>query len=134
MYNLDDREDIIRVINDINRKANFVLCKFSTADTFVKCFLLNLTVYRCMVSPSGHSLHLPLDALNKVMRKVWNFSNMTHTGITKYSSTQYIGKGMVPSIIDVRDYDREFCSSSPSPSPSSSSSDSTPITQKRNNI
>ena len=39
-----------------------------------------------------------------------------------------IGMGMVPSIIDVWGYDREFCSSS------SPSSDSTPITQKRNNI
>ena len=38
-----------------------------------------------------------------------------------------IGIDMVPSIIDVWGYDREFCSSSPSPSPSS---DSTPITQK----
>ena len=35
---------------------------------------------------------------------------------------------MVPSIIDVWGYDREFCSSS-----SPSSSDSTPITQKLNN-
>ena len=40
-----------------------------------------------------------------------------------------IGIGMVPRIIDVWGYDREFCSSSPSPSSSSSSSsDSTPIT------
>ena len=36
--------------------------------------------------------------------------------ITKYGSTYYIGMGIVPSIIDVGGYDREFCSSSPSPS------------------
>ena len=34
--------------------------------------------------------------------------------ITKYDSTYYIGMGMVPSIIDVWGYDREFCSSSSS--------------------
>ena len=41
-----------------------------------------------------------------------------------------IGIGMVPSIIDVWSYDREFCSSSPpSPSPPPSR-----VTQKPNNI
>ena len=34
--------------------------------------------------------------------------------ITKYGSTWYTGIGMVPSIIDVWGYDREFCSSSSS--------------------
>ena len=52
--------------------------------------------------------------------------------ISKDGSPYYIGIGMVPSIIDVWGYDREFCSSSSSsssPSPSSSSS-STNVTQK----
>ena len=44
--------------------------------------------------------------------------------ITKYGST-----GMVPSIIDVWGYDREFCSSSSSSSPPPSG-----VTQKPNNI
>ena len=39
---------------------------------------------------------------------------------------QNIGIDMVPSIIDVWGYDREFCSSSSSSSPSSSSSSSSP--------
>ena len=46
---------------------------------------------------------------------------------TEYGSTQYIGIGMVPSIIDVWGYDREFCSSSPPPPPSC-------VTQEPNNI
>ena len=49
--------------------------------------------------------------------------------ISKDGSPYYIGIGMVPSIIDVWGYDREFCSSSSSPS-SSSSSSSTNVTQK----
>ena len=35
-YNLDDRQDIIRAIKELNRKANSVLCKFSSLDPFVK--------------------------------------------------------------------------------------------------
>ena len=30
-FNLDDKDDIIRVIKDMNHKANFVFCKFHTA-------------------------------------------------------------------------------------------------------
>ena len=37
--------------------------------------------------------------------------------ISKDGSPYYIGIGMVPSIIDVWGYDREFCSSSSSSSP-----------------
>ena len=56
------------------------------------------------------------------------------TCISKDGSPYYIGIGMVPSIIDVWGYDREFCSSSsssssPSSSSSSSSSSSTNVTQ-----
>ena len=49
--------------------------------------------------------------------------------ISKDGSPYYIGIGMVPSIIDVWGYDREFCSSSSSSS-SPSSSSSTNVTQK----
>ena len=31
-YNLDDKQDIIRAIKELNRKANSVLCKFSSLD------------------------------------------------------------------------------------------------------
>ena len=50
--------------------------------------------------------------------------------ISKDGSPYYIGIGMVPSIIGVWGYDREFCSSSSPPS----SPPSSRITQKPNNI
>ena len=49
-YNLDDTPDIIRVTKYLNRKANFVLCTFKSADPFVKCFLSKaycLSLYDC---------------------------------------------------------------------------------------
>ena len=60
----------------------------------------------------------------------------TFFSISKDGSPYYIGMGMVPSIIDVWGYDREFCSSSsPSPSPPPPSpSPSSHVTQKPNNI
>ena len=98
-YNLDDREDIIRVINDINRKANFVLCKLFAADPFVKCFLKSYGI--TLWSLSSPSIRLIEVALNKVLRKVWNLSNMSHTGIV-HSIAQ------IPTISNIL-YDR-FCS------------------------
>ena len=38
--NLDDKQDIIRVIKDMNRKANSLLCTFKSANLFVKSFLI----------------------------------------------------------------------------------------------
>ena len=55
------------------------------------------------------------------------------SGGVSLSTVVLIGIGMVPSIIDVWGYDREFCSSSSSSSPFSSSSSSSPstnVTQK----
>ena len=49
---LNDRQDIIRVIKDMNRKANSILCTFSSADPFVKCYL-DVTVYPCMAALCG---------------------------------------------------------------------------------
>ena len=104
-YNLDDREDIIRVIKDINRKANFVLCKFSAANPFVKCFLIKsycLSLYGITLwSLSSPSIRLIEVALNKVLRKVWNLSNMSHTGIV-HSVAQ------IPTISNILYY--RFCS------------------------
>ena len=61
-YNLDDTPDIIRVTKDLNRKANFVLCTFKSADPFVKCFLIKaycLSLYDCTLwSLSCKSLHV----------------------------------------------------------------------------
>ena len=53
--------------------------------------------------------------------------------ISKDGSPYYIGMGMVPSIIGVWGYDREFCSSSSPPPPPPSSSPSR-VTQKPNKI
>ena len=49
-YNLDDKKDIIRAIKHMNRKANSILCTFSSLDPSVKCFLLKsycLSLYGC---------------------------------------------------------------------------------------
>ena len=84
--NLDDREDIIRVIKDINRKANLVLCKFHAADPFIKCHLIKsycLSLYGATLwSLSSPSLHLIEVAVNKIIRKTWNLSYRSHTGVT----------------------------------------------------
>ena len=33
---------ILRVLKDLNRKANCVLCTFRFADSFIKCFFIKL--------------------------------------------------------------------------------------------
>ena len=84
-YNLDDTPDIIRVTKDLNRKANFVLCTFKSADPFVKCFLIKaycLSLYDCTLwSLSCKSLHVIQVAINNVFRKVWNLPFKSHTAI-----------------------------------------------------
>ena len=76
---------IIRVIEDLNRKANFVLCTFKSADPFVKCFLIKaycLSLYDCTLwSLSCKSLHVIQVAINNVFRKVWNLPFKSHTAI-----------------------------------------------------
>ena len=39
-YNLNDKQDIIRVAKDMNRKANSILCKFSALNSAIKCYLV----------------------------------------------------------------------------------------------
>ena len=84
-YNLDDRPDIIRVVKDINCKANSVLCTFSSADPFVKCYLIKsycLSLYGCVLwmlhSPALKTIEV---ALNKILRKVWNLPRQSHTSV-----------------------------------------------------
>ena len=69
------REDIIRVIKDINRKANLVLCKFHAADPSYCLSLYGATLW----SLSSSSLHLIEVAVNKILRKTWNLSFIGHT-------------------------------------------------------
>ena len=39
-YNLNDKQDIIRVAKDMNLEANSILCKFSALDSAIKCYLI----------------------------------------------------------------------------------------------
>ena len=84
-YNLDDRQDVIRAIKDLHRKANCVLYKFSAADPFIKSYLLKsycLSLYGCSLwSLSSPSIKLIEIALNKLLRRVWNLPYQSHSGI-----------------------------------------------------
>ena len=84
-YDLDDREDILRAIKDINRKANSILCSFNAADPFTKSILIKsycLSLYGCSLwSLSSTSLKLIEVAVNKLLRKIWNLTYNSHTGI-----------------------------------------------------
>ena len=84
-YNLDDRQDVIRAIKDLHRKANCVLYKFSAADPFIKSYLLKsycLSLYGCSLwSLSSPSIKLIEIALNKLLRRVWNLPCQSHSGI-----------------------------------------------------
>ena len=80
---------LLRVLKDLNRKANCVLCTFHFADCYIKCFLIKLYclfLYGCCIwsldSKLLNSLHI---ALNKVMRKVWNLPSQSHVSIVPLS-------------------------------------------------
>ena len=83
-FNQDDKDDIIRVIKDMNCKANFIFCKSHEADPFIKCFLFKsycLSLYDAtLLSLSSPSIRLIEVALNKLLQKVWNLSFKSHTG------------------------------------------------------
>ena len=83
--NLNDTMDIMRVVKDLNRKANFVLCTFHAADPFVKTFLLQsycLSLYGCCLwSLNSPSISLIEIALNKILRKIWHLPPHSHTAI-----------------------------------------------------
>ena len=72
---LDDKNDIIRAVKDLNRKANSLFCIFRVVDPFVKCFLFKsycLSLYGCSLwSHSSSSLKLCEVALKKSLRKLW---------------------------------------------------------------
>ena len=89
-YNLDDKQDIIRAIKELNHKADSVLCKLSSLDPFVKCFLLKLYCLSLYGSPlwslSSPSLRSIEVALNKLLRKVWNLPYNSHRSIVHCTS------------------------------------------------
>ena len=69
----------------MNRKANSILCTFSSADPFVKCYLVIcycLSLYGCTLwSLSTSSVKIIEVSLNEILRKVWNLPRNSHTGI-----------------------------------------------------
>ena len=75
-YNLDDTSDIIRVMKDMTRKANFVQCAFP----FFKQFCLSMygsTLWYL----SCKNLHIIESALNKTFNRIWNLPPHSHTRI-----------------------------------------------------
>ena len=89
-YNLDDK---LRAVKHMNRKANSVVCKFSAVDPFTKTYCLSL--YGCPL----FTIHQV--ALNKLLRKLWNLSCDSHSGIVHCIA-------QIPAISNLF-YDR-FCS------------------------
>ena len=84
-YNLNDKQDIIRVAKDMNRKANSILCKFSALDCAIKCYLIKsycLSLYgSALWSLGSPSIKIIEISLNKILRKVWNLPRMSYTRI-----------------------------------------------------
>ena len=84
-YNLNDKQDIIRVTKDMNRKANSILCKCSALDCAIKCYLIKsycLSLYgSALWSLGSPSIKIIEISLNKILRKVWNLPRISHTRI-----------------------------------------------------
>ena len=82
---LDDTADIMRVVKDINRKINSLLCLSHFADPHVKTFLLQsycLALYgSCLWSLNAPSINPIEVALNKVLRKIWHLPPRSHTAV-----------------------------------------------------
>ena len=80
-YDLDDRPDIIRVVKEMNCKANSILCTFKWADPLIKCFLVKPTVCHCMALSCGQyppSLKIIEVSLNKLIRNIWSLPYNSH--------------------------------------------------------
>ena len=83
--NLNDRSDIIRVVKDLNRKANSLLYVLCAVDPFVKNFLLKsycLSLYGCgLWSLSSSSIKILEVSLNKLLWKLWCLPRTSHSSI-----------------------------------------------------
>ena len=92
-YNLNDKQDIIRVAKDMNLKANSILCKFSALDSAIKCYLIKsycLSLYgSALWSLGSPSIKIIEISLNKILRKVWNLPRMSHTRIVHCIAGSY---------------------------------------------
>ena len=82
---MNDRSDnIIRVVKDISRKVNSLLCVFCAVDPFVKNFLLKsycLSLYSCILWSLSSSIRILEVALNKLLRKLWCLPRTLHSSI-----------------------------------------------------
>ena len=93
-YDLNDRPDVIRVIKDMNCKANSILCTFKWADPFIKCFLIKsycLSLYGSVLwSLSSPAVKMIEMSLNKLLRKIWNLPyKLSHWHLTLCGSGLY---------------------------------------------
>ena len=84
-FNLSDADDIVRVKNDLVRKANCMLHSFSPCNPLVKTKLFDsfcLSLYGSALwfssSPELRSLEV---SFNNILRRIWSLPRMCHTGI-----------------------------------------------------
>lgn len=84
-FNLSDTDDIVRVKNDLVRKANCMLHSFSPCNPLVKTKLFDsfcLSLYGSALwfssSPELRSLEV---SFNNILRRIWSLPRMCHTGI-----------------------------------------------------
>ena len=82
---LNDKQDIVRVIKDVNYKANLILYTFRYLDPFLLTFLFKmycLSLYGCILwSLSSSSLKSLQVSFNKILRKIWHLPRNSHTSI-----------------------------------------------------
>ena len=76
-FDLSDKDDVLRVTKDVNRKANSIRYTFCYADPFVLNFLFKmycLSLYGCILWSLSSSFIRRLQVtINKILRKIWNF-------------------------------------------------------------
>ena len=81
---------IIRAFKDLNKKANSMPCTFRSADPVVKTYLIKmycLYLYDCHLWFLSKSLNAFQTAMNKILRKVWNFPFPSHSSIVHCTAT-----------------------------------------------
>ena len=75
-FDLSDKDDIVRVTKDVNRKANTMMYTFRYADPFVMTFLFKmycLPLYGCTLgSLSSPTMRYLQVAINKILRRIWH--------------------------------------------------------------
>ena len=93
-FNLSDTDDIVRVKNDLVRKANCMLHSFSPCNPLVKTKLFDsfcLSLYGSALwfssSPGLRSLEV---SFNNILHRIWSLPRMCHTGILHCNSTAHL--------------------------------------------